>query len=398
MADLEADLFGEDSDEDNSQQNERDQKAQGFQRPAHSLRDDRDDESDDEDQPDQRHQRPIGPPLQLTAELVDLPARDSIRLVRLSNILGLESQAYDRSTFQVSQEYYVDEQGTRRIKLTNQLRWREAVDDDGHLIRQSNARFVQWEDGSWQLLLGDEVLDMKELDMQQDNSFLFVRHQGVIQGQAALETKVALQPASLSSRLHTRLTAAVDKRHTKVHKVRHTATVSNPARDKDNRAKLEEQRIRDRENLQRRQGREMRKYSQPAAHARRSAGITADYLEAVEAESDYEDDGLTASDRARRSLLSRDRLDEQAEAEAERRLGQAKRAAPAGRPGPSPSKRHKPAAVSSDEELSDQEGSEPEGSADMGNSEEDEGEGDAPDTSQKPKARRGIIIDDDDDE
>ena len=54
------------------------------------------------------------------------------------------------------------------------------------------------------------------------------------------------------------------------------------------------------------------------------------------------------------------------QAEAERRLGQAKRAAPAGRPGPSPSKRHKPAAVSSDEELSDQEGSEPEGSADMG--------------------------------
>ena len=41
----------------------------------------------------------------------------------------------------------------------------------------------------------------------------------LLQGQAALETKIALQPASLNSRLHTRLTAAVDKRHTKVHKV-----------------------------------------------------------------------------------------------------------------------------------------------------------------------------------
>ena len=81
----------------------------------------------------------------------------------------------------MSQEYYTDDQGTRRVKLTNQLRWREAVDADGQLTRQSNARFVQWEDGSWQLLLGDEVLDVKELDMQQDNSFLFVRHQGVIQ-------------------------------------------------------------------------------------------------------------------------------------------------------------------------------------------------------------------------
>lgn len=395
MADLEADLFGEDSDEESPQQRRRDGKPQAVQQPVQSLRDDRDDESDEEEDQHQRPQRPIGPPLQLTAELVDLPARDSIRLVRLSNILGLDPQPYDSNTFQVSQEYYVDEQGTRRIKLTNQLRWREATDDDGQPTRQSNARFVQWEDGSWQLLLGDEVLDVKELDMQQDNSFLFVRHQGVIQGQAALETKVALQPASLSSRLHTRLTAAVDKRHTKKHKVRHTATVSNPAEEKNRRAKAEEQRIRDSENLHRRQGREMRKYSMPVAQARRSAGITADYLEAVEAESDYEDDGLTASDRARRSLLSRDRLDEQAEAEAERRLGQAKRSAPAGRPGPSPSKRHKPAAVSSDEELSDQDGSEPEGNTDMISEEE---EADAPDTHQKPKARRGIIIDDDDDE
>lgn len=180
MANLEADLFGEESDEDSAQQRGKDRKSQAFQQPARRLGDDDDMESDEDEQP-QRHQRPIGPPLQLNAELVDLPARDSIRLVRLSNILGLESQPYDPSTFQVSQEYYTDEQGTRRIKLTNQLRWREVVDDEGQSVRQSNARFIQWEDGTWQLLLGDEVLDVKELDMQQDNSFLFVRHQGVIQ-------------------------------------------------------------------------------------------------------------------------------------------------------------------------------------------------------------------------
>ena len=60
------------------------------------------------------------------------------------------------------------------------------------------------------------------------------------------------------------------------------------------------------------QRREMGKYKQPPAHARRMGGMTADYLEAVEAESDYEDDGLTASDRARKSL-HRDRYDEEAE-------------------------------------------------------------------------------------
>lgn len=56
----------------------------------------------------------------------------------------------------------------------------------------------------------------------------------------------------------------------------------------------------------------MGKYKQPPAHARHTGGMTAHYLEAVEAESDYEDDGLTASDRARRSL-HRDRYDEEAE-------------------------------------------------------------------------------------
>ena len=56
----------------------------------------------------------------------------------------------------------------------------------------------------------------------------------------------------------------------------------------------------------------MGKYKLPPAHARHTGGMTTHYLEAVEAESDYEDDGLTASDRARRSL-HRDRYDEQAE-------------------------------------------------------------------------------------
>ena len=56
----------------------------------------------------------------------------------------------------------------------------------------------------------------------------------------------------------------------------------------------------------------MGKYKQPPAHARHTGGMTTHYLEAVEAESDYEDDGLTASDRARRSL-HRDRYDEEAE-------------------------------------------------------------------------------------
>lgn len=38
------------------------------------------------------------------------------------------------------------------------------------------CRFVRWSDGSLQLLVGDEVLDVSELDVERDNSYLFLRH------------------------------------------------------------------------------------------------------------------------------------------------------------------------------------------------------------------------------
>ncbi len=43
--------------------------------------------------------------------------------------------------------------------------WRWGVDEEGNSVRESNARFVRWSDGSLQLLVGDEVLDVKEIDI-----------------------------------------------------------------------------------------------------------------------------------------------------------------------------------------------------------------------------------------
>ena len=39
-----------------------------------------------------------------------------------------------------------------------------------------SSRFVRWSDGSLQLLVGDEALDVAELDMGRDHNFLFLRH------------------------------------------------------------------------------------------------------------------------------------------------------------------------------------------------------------------------------
>lgn len=41
---------------------------------------------------------------------------------------------------------------------------------------ESNARFVRWSDGSLQLLIGNEVLDISVQDAQHDQAHLFLRH------------------------------------------------------------------------------------------------------------------------------------------------------------------------------------------------------------------------------
>ena len=60
---------------------------------------------------------------------------------------------------------------------------------------------------------------------------------------------MAVRPASLTSKAHRRLTAALDRRHTRVNRVQHTVTVLDPKKAKSDREKQEEARIRSRRAL-----------------------------------------------------------------------------------------------------------------------------------------------------
>ena len=68
----------------------------------------------------------------------------------------------------------------------------------------------------------------------------------ISQGQAQLQTKMAFRPASLLSKSHRQLTAALDKRHVKVNRVQHTVTVLDPKKAKADREREEEGRIKSR--------------------------------------------------------------------------------------------------------------------------------------------------------
>lgn len=55
-----------------------------------------------------------------------------------------------------------------RVRLnSHKMRWRMRRGPDGRELRESNARFVRWSDGSLQLLVGNEVLDVQQQDISQ---------------------------------------------------------------------------------------------------------------------------------------------------------------------------------------------------------------------------------------
>jgi len=167
-----------------------------------------------------------------------------------------------------------------RLLDLNVLRWRYGRDARGEETRESNARFVRWSDGSLQLQIGSEVLDVASQDVARDQSHLFVRHPGagIVQAQAHLERKLVFRPSSLQSKSHKLLTAAIDKRHQKTVKLKKVLTSVDPDAEKAAREKEEALRGKDRDTLARKRGESDRRYGMTGG-GRATAGLTAGFLE-----------------------------------------------------------------------------------------------------------------------
>ncbi|GAQ82848.1 Leo1-like protein [Klebsormidium nitens] len=281
--------------------------------------------SEKEDRGPRKPEKVYGPPLHLQVPLKPPPGKaENLVVLRSSNILTVEPKRFDPDTFD-EDEVYLDEKGLKRVRLDDNIaRWREVLDADGNVKRESNARFVKWSDGTWQLMIGTEVLNMQKQSMAGDQAQLFVKHpRGLLQGQGKLVWKMRLMPSSLDSKSHRKLTQLVDSKHKKVYKVKTVATTVDPEKEKLAREKAEQDRVEASENLARRQDRHMRKFAgEYDTYSRdRDAprALNPDYLEELE-ESDDEDGGGRA-DRRRRDFEERMAREE----EAEQRIIRAKR-------------------------------------------------------------------------
>ncbi|XP_076905132.1 protein LEO1 homolog [Bidens hawaiensis] len=330
------DVFGESDDEEPAEyeavQNNLDEDAnrspmedEGYEkdlRPEDMLADEEGRYDSEEDNVIKAKEKPVAPPLELGIPLRPPPSHpEKMNMIKVSNIMGIDPKPFDPKTFVEEDAFVADESGhSKRIRLDNNIvRYRAVRNPDGTTSYESNARFVRWSDGSLQLQIGNEVLDISVQDAQHDQAHLFLRHEkGILQSQGRVLKKMRFMPSSLTSNSHRLLTALVDSRHKKVFRVKKTVTDIDPEREKEQKEKAESQTIRANELLSKKKEKVSRKYTQTVRRERQlSPGFLEDALDEDD-EQDYYD--------SRRSG-SRRRFDEdlEMEARAEKRIMNSKK-------------------------------------------------------------------------
>ncbi|GJN10526.1 hypothetical protein PR202_ga28625 [Eleusine coracana subsp. coracana] len=189
-------------------------------------------------------EKPVGPPLDLVVPLKQPPAiPDNMNVIKVSNIMGIDPKPFDPKTYVEEDSFVTDESGTKkRIRLEdNIVRWRTVKNADGTKSCESNARIVKWKDGSMQLLIGNEVLDISVQEAHHDQSHLFLRTgKGILQSQGRLLKKMRFMPSSLSSKSHRLLTALVDSQNKKTVKMQKWFETKDPEKVKQENEREEE--------------------------------------------------------------------------------------------------------------------------------------------------------------
>ena len=74
---------------------------------------------------------------------------------RTPNFIKVQPEPYDAVTHDAAKE------GERCGLTSTVVRWRNKFNENGDVKRESNARLIKWNDGTFQLVVGDAVFDSK---------------------------------------------------------------------------------------------------------------------------------------------------------------------------------------------------------------------------------------------
>ncbi|CAA3001087.1 LEO1 homolog isoform X2 [Olea europaea subsp. europaea] len=186
-------------------------------------------------------------------------------MIKLSNIVGIDPKPFDPSTYVAQDFYTTDKSGARRRILPNNIvRWRNVKNPDGTTTVESNSRFVIWDDGSMQLLIGEESFDVSEQDIHDMQTHLFSVHdKEILQCEGRIRKKMHFMPSSLTSAPHRTLSALVDARDKKAIKVRSCIAEIDPEWEIKHKKKAEMKINKANKQRGRKKGKVIHKHKQP---------------------------------------------------------------------------------------------------------------------------------------
>ncbi|CUM63241.1 uncharacterized protein PRCAT00000812001 [Priceomyces carsonii] len=139
----------------------------------------------------------------------------------------LTQTAAERSQSSLTSKQIKDELIAEKLMNENTIRWRYSNSGNDEIIKQSNAHFVQWDDGTISLKIGSEFFDYKQQPLS--DQYLVRSHESleILQCDTAINKSVNLIPASTFTSTHRKLTQAV-KSIQKKDKILNTITKDDP--------------------------------------------------------------------------------------------------------------------------------------------------------------------------
>ncbi|CAB9525602.1 Protein LEO1 [Seminavis robusta] len=290
----EKDPFAEEGEsDDNDDDNEKKKKESEKKDKTNDSSDDDDDDIEeaeaerigaddaqvDELSPKQPTAPKIDPRTMVVLEPTRPPEDTTLHVTKLPNLVGIQPDAFDPATYSARAEE--EEYG----HVLDMMRWRYKKDKDGQmmrdeqngkLIRESNARLIQWEDGSYTLHVGKEALQVDSVDSSKKmgqmnvltgrtatfaglNGYLYLSQMAtnrepndeeekegdtnkpeketpagtVLECMGSVGSRMTARPSSLASEAHKSLTVAVRQRTMKRAKIAQVITQLDPEKEKE---------------------------------------------------------------------------------------------------------------------------------------------------------------------
>jgi RNA polymerase-associated protein LEO1 len=243
-------------------------------------------------------------------------------LLKLPGFMGVEKNAY--SSRSVMEEELAGVEGSLEDDTNNAalllnaatcIRWRS---DSKTGTKQANARLVKWSDGSYSLMVGEELFDMSVQSMSAENNYIFGRHseEGGMECLGKLKERVMIRPYITDDQRHRKYLAAAAVASAKASadvRVKMAVTITDPEMEKQRMIKLEQEKIKAKRKLEAKR----RNLKQRSFDRVTRTGLTAKFLEERDIdegmeEDEYEDDFIDDT-----KVTEDEELESESESEAE---------------------------------------------------------------------------------